>query len=66
MIVSYTRLNKIWSGGGIGRRPTLVGRESIGSIPIDEMVSLVIGSNPVLTTQKTYGGVSLPFNGWVL
>jgi len=37
------------SGGGIGRRPTLVGRESIGSIPIDEMVSLVIGSNPVLT-----------------
>ncbi len=30
----------------------LAGRESIGSTPIDEMVSLVIGSNPVLTTKK--------------
>jgi hypothetical protein len=27
---------------------------------------LVIGSNPILITQKTYGGVSLPFIGWVL
>ena len=30
----------------------LVGRESIGSTPIDEMVSLVIGSNPILVTKK--------------
>ena len=27
------------------------GRESSGSTPIDEMVSLVTGSNPVLTTK---------------
>ena len=36
-----------------GIHPTLVGSESVGSTPTDEMVSLVTGSNPVLTTKET-------------